>query len=64
MGDFIDDLVDQLRELPEHWNDGYWWADHWWLQIVAMGVLAGVLELSTHYLKLSMTRTMIGRVDG
>jgi hypothetical protein len=63
MDDFLDTLKEQLEELPEHWNDPYWWADHWMLQVVAMGVLAGSLELGVHYLKLSLTRSMMG-LDG
>jgi hypothetical protein len=52
-----------IGELPEHWDDSYWWADHWWLQIMIAGLLAAGLDMTAHYLKLSMTRSMLPEVS-
>jgi hypothetical protein len=43
-----------LAELAEHWDDGYWWADHQLAQAVLVGVIgllftAAQLALQHHF---------------
>lgn len=55
-------LREAFEELPDHWDDSYWWADRWWLQILVAGALAAMIDVGSHYLKLSMTRAMLADI--
>lgn len=47
-----------FAELREHWDDGYWWADHQLEAAILAALVAGLLELGFAYVKLRMTRAM------
>lgn len=50
-----------LRELRDHWDDGYWWADRQILLVVCIGIAAGLIELLFFWAKLRMEAAVKSR---
>ena len=49
-----------FEELREHWDDAYWWADRQLLLAIALGLVAGVLDLFFVWLKIKIAAAAAG----
>lgn len=49
-------LQDQLRDLRDHWDDRYWWADHAELRAALIAIITGILGLMFAWLQLTLER--------